>query len=105
MDLSDVVSSSYSISQPSSAYGYVISGDKHWIDPFWSRFESFESAENPIFFHRQYYGDPKGSESYYELNQLITHLFDLHWSKNKTAYCKLNDLGDEVEKIKITGLL
>lgn len=92
---------SFNIIQSSAAYGHVMSGDKHWLEPCWGNYEDFKKSKIPLFFHRQYYGNPKGKESYYEFNQLVTHPLDLHWSSTKNSYCSTNDLGEEIEKIKI----
>ncbi len=91
----------FDINATSAAYHYLISGERHWIEPCWGMPEDFYNAELPLFFLRQYYGYPKGKENYYEFNQLITHPLDLHWNNTLNSYCLLNDSGEEVEKIKI----
>jgi len=92
---------SFSIDVSSAAYGHVTSGDEHWLEPCWGHYEDFKTSELPLFFLRQYYGKPKGKENYYEFNQLVTHPLDLHWSSMKNSYCRIDELGDEIEKIKI----
>lgn len=92
---------SFHISQSSAAYGHVMRGDKHWLEPCWGNFEDFKKSEIPLFFCRQYYGNPKGKENYYEFNQLVTHPLDLHWSSIKNSYCNIDAQGEEIEKIKI----
>lgn len=91
----------FSIDGPSAAYGHVMCGDNHWIEPSWGNFEDFKTSEIPIFFYRQYYGRQKGKENYYEFNQIVTHPLDLHWSEKHNSYCRIDDQGDEVEIIKI----
>ncbi len=91
----------FSIHPPSSAYDHVMSGDRHWIEPCWGNPADFYHSEMPLFFDRQYYGRPKGEETYYEFNQLVTHPLDLHWSEKKGSYCRINELGEEIEIIKI----
>ncbi|MFX0197816.1 MAG: hypothetical protein ACFFCW_16975 [Candidatus Hodarchaeota archaeon] len=93
----------YSIHPPSAAYNHASSAQEDWIEPYWNgeNSQDFAKAEIPIFFRRQYFGYPKGQENYYEFNQLITHLLDLHWSERHNSYCRVNEQGDEVEKIKI----
>lgn len=92
----------FDIDMPSAAYGHVMSGGgKHWLEPFWGDSENSEDIEIPLFFYRQYYGNPSGEENYYEFNQLVTHPLDLHWSPKRNSYCRIDDYGDEVEKIKI----
>jgi len=92
---------SFSINPSSAAYGHVMSGDEHWLEPCWGHYEDFKTSELPLFFLRQYYGYPKGKENYYEFNQLVTHPLDLHWSSIKNSYCSIGGLGAEIEKIKI----
>ena len=92
---------SFNIHPLSAAYGHVMSGDNHWLEPYWDNPEGFNNAEIPLFFYRQYYGRPKGKENYYEFNQLVTHPLDLHWSEKHSSYCRTDDQGDEVEIIKI----
>lgn len=92
---------SFSIHPPSAAYGHVMSGDRHWLEPCWGNVADFNSSEIPLFFYRQYYGRPKGKENYYEFNQLVTHPLDLHWSEKRSSYCRTDEIGDEVEIIKI----
>ncbi|MBC8182862.1 hypothetical protein H8E88_17300 [candidate division KSB1 bacterium] len=92
---------SFSLHPSSAAYGHVMSGDQHWLEPCWGNPEDFNNAEIPLFFSRQYYGNPKGKENYYEFNQLVTHPLDLHWSEKHHSYCRTDEQGDEVEKIKI----
>ena len=91
----------FSINQPSSAYCQAMSGDRCWLEACWGNFEDFKKSEIPFFFHRQYYGNPKGKENYREFNQLVTHPLDLHWSSRKNSYCSIDGQGEEIEKIKI----
>ncbi len=91
----------FNLHQPSAAYGHVMSGEKHWLEPSWGNFEDFKRSEIPLFFHRQYYGRAKGKENYCEFNQIVTHPLDLHWSEKHNSYCRTDDQGDEVEIIKI----
>jgi len=92
---------SFSINQSSAAYDHVMRGDEHWLEPCWGNHEDFKKSEIPLFFYRQYYGNPKGKENYYEFNQLVTHPLDLHWSSTKNSYCGINRQGEGIEKIKI----
>ena len=91
----------FSFTQSSTAYCHISSGDEHWLEPCWGNFEDFKTSEIPLFFHRQHYGKPKGKENYCEFNQLVTHPLDLHWSSTKNSYCRLDEQGEEIEKIKI----
>ncbi len=91
----------FSFIQPSAAYGEVMSGDRHWIEPYWGDKGNFNDSEVDVYFSRLYYGRQKGEEKYVELNQLVTHSLGLHWSPLKNSFCIMNDLGEEVEKIKL----
>lgn len=91
----------FNINTKSAAFSHISSGNEnHWLEPCWGE-EDFYRAELPLFFKRFYYGLSQGKENYVELNQLITHPLDIHWSKRKKAYCSMNSLGEEVEKIKL----
>ena len=101
-DVKDNKLPNFSISPSCAAYGHVMSGDNHWLEPHWKDdIDRFNTEEIQLFFDRQYYGYPKGREHYVEFNQLITHPLDLHWAPQKNSYCSLNRLGEEIEKIKI----
>ncbi|MBF0379160.1 MAG: hypothetical protein HQK72_17020 [Desulfamplus sp.] len=92
---------SYSINPSSGGYDHVMSGDDHWIEPYWKDNEDLNSSEVPVFFQRHHYGRPKGEENYIEFNQLITHSLGLHFSEQKQALCTVDESGEEIEKIKI----
>lgn len=38
------------VHQPSAAYGHVVSGETHWLEPSWGDFEDFKRSEIPLFF-------------------------------------------------------
>lgn len=88
---------------PSLAYWQCGYGNSDcYIEPFFSKDgETFETAEIKLFFERHYHGRPRGDESYIEFSQLVTHLFDLHYVSAKSAYCVIDEAGDEVGKIRI----
>ena len=94
---------SFSFNPASVAYSHVMSGDRHWLEPYWGDYEDFDNSEIPLFFLRHYYGRPKGKENYYEFNQLVTHPLDLHWSVKHKSYCRTDEQGDVIEKIKIVN--
>jgi hypothetical protein len=47
----------------------------------------------PLFFLRYFHGH-KSNEAYIEINQLISHVLDIHWVEEKHAWCKLNEFGE-----------
>ncbi len=85
----------------SIAYSVVGNRDEFWLEPYWGENGNFDDSEVPLYFHRNYFGRPRGKEGYIEPNQLITHLLDLHWSTNKNSYCSMSNMGEEIEKMKI----
>jgi hypothetical protein len=91
----------YDFQVPSAAYGEVISGNNHRIEPFWDKSSDFADSEIDLYYWRQYYGRSKGDENYFECNQLIPHTLGYTWVEAKKAYCIINDSGEEVEKIKV----
>lgn len=51
-------------------------------------------GNQPIVYLREFYGNPRGKESYLELDQPIAHILDLHWVEKRHSYCRLDHLGD-----------
>jgi hypothetical protein len=45
-----------------------------------------------------------GKKSYYEVLQKFTHLFDLHWTESRNAYCRLNKHGDVEDVIRVVEI-
>ncbi|WP_412469979.1 MULTISPECIES: hypothetical protein [unclassified Halobacteriovorax] len=84
-----------------SAYTNVMSGNDHSLEPYWKEDKGFNQSEIQLYFERQHYGHGKGKESYIEFNQLVTHPLNLHWSPRKNSYCRVDDQGEEIEKIKV----
>ena len=93
----------FSVNLSSAAYCEVAGGlkSKHWIEPHWHPTKKFDKAEIQMYFPRTYHGNPKGEENYLEFNQLVTHLLDIHWSPNKSSYCKFSREGEEDERIML----
>jgi len=84
----------------SSGYGYGYSYSKDEQIPFLTNpMENTNSRilDNslPLFFLRHFHGY-RNNESYIEINQLISHVLDIHWVEEKRAWCKLNELGEMV---------
>lgn len=84
----------------SVAYDHVSNGKNQWIESSQSD-ENIEDSYIQIFFRREHYGRPKGKENYIEFNQMITHPLGLHWSESKQSLCTVNELGEEVEKVRV----
>ncbi|MGD9779624.1 hypothetical protein [Methanomethylovorans sp.] len=84
----------------SSGYGYGYSYSKDEQIPFLTNpMENTNSRilDNslPLFFRRHFHGY-RNNESYIEINQLISHVLDIHWVEEKRAWCKLNELGEMI---------
>ena len=82
----------------SSGYGYGYSFSKDECVPFLSNpMEGVDSEifddSLPLFFLRYFHGH-KSNEAYIEINQLISHVLDIHWVEEKHAWCKLNEFGE-----------
>lgn len=76
------------------------SPDYSLIPPFaWERPEVLQKAV-PIFWRRE---NPLEKErpTYYEVNPEITHVHDLHWVEERSAYCTLDEIGEIREVIRI----
>ncbi|MFX1521448.1 MAG: hypothetical protein ACFFCD_16185 [Promethearchaeota archaeon] len=83
-----------------SGYGYGYSFSKNEPVPFLSNpMENTGSKvlddSLPLFFLRNFHGY-KEKESYVEINQKISHVFDIHWVEEKHGWCKLNELGEVI---------
>ena len=90
-----------------STWGIVMSGDDIFIEaPLAdSQTELIGGAER-ILFRRSFDGVPE-IETYFELNQKLVHILNLHFVPERSAWCKLNARGniDEVAKvIEVEGL-
>lgn len=60
-----------------------------------------ESRMYPLFFYRTFDGYDVDKRCYYEILQEYLHFSDLHWVKEKSAYCTLNNVGELEEKVVI----
>ncbi len=81
-----------------SGYGYWYSGYGETLHygisgPLENETPSFLKHSTPVFFSRLYYGRD-GSPSYLELNQKISHVLDLHWTRSENSWCFFNDMGE-----------
>lgn len=55
----------------------------------------------PIYTFRTNPCEGEGREDYAEINPQITHVHELHWVEERSAYCKLDDAGDVCEVITV----
>ena len=91
----------YSIQQSDCAYYHTstTSNKECWIEPEWGQWPDFKTT-NQILTNLLWTAKRK-RKNCLEFNQIVTHPMGLHWSDNKSAFCVMNELGEEVEKIKI----
>lgn len=76
------------------------SPDYSLIPPFaWERPAVLQKAV-PIIWRRENALE-KGRPTYYEANPEITHVHDLHWVEERSAYCTLDEIGEVREVIRI----
>jgi hypothetical protein len=88
---------------PSTAYYLSGSNNIDHVEPSWGIEESFSNSELPLYFWRSFHGRRKGDEHYYELNQLVLHLLDLHKIEGSQdeSYGTLDELGETEKVIQI----
>lgn len=93
---------------PYSSWSLTCSSDDVWIEPPLSSSGSKTlSAGEQIIFGRSFEGI-NNNQSYYELNQKLAHVLDIHFVQERNAWCKLDNHGDMVDVFKvleIDGLL
>lgn len=89
---------------PFSSWGLTCSSDDAWIEPplSGSGSETLKAGEQ-IIFGRSFDG-ASNKKNYYELNQKIAHVLDLHFISERNAWCKLDDHGDLDDIFKIINI-
>lgn len=84
---------------PSSGYGYGYSSSEGGYKPLLFDAVSSDSphlleGSTPIFFLRECNNH---TSTILEINQKISHVLEICWSKKRKSFCKLNDVGDYVD--------
>ena len=91
-------------SNPFSGWSLVASQENVWIErPCQSEGSEILKSATQIIFGRSFEGFADDS-SYFEVNQKITQILDLHYVNERNAWCKLDQHGDIEECIKIIDL-
>ncbi|MGB3211310.1 MAG: hypothetical protein WBB19_11445 [Desulforhopalus sp.] len=86
---------------PYSSWGLTCSSDNAWIEPpLHSAGSKTLSTGEQIVFGRSFEG-LNNNQNYYELNQKIAHVLDVHFVSERNAWCKLDDHGDILDVFKI----
>jgi hypothetical protein len=89
---------------PYSTWSFVVSSDDAWIEgPLASSSSKILSKGEQIIYARSFDGDDSRSR-YFELEQKISHVLDLHYVSESNAWCNLDRLGDIAELVKIIEL-
>lgn len=96
----------WSLSIPEAAAGYCYSyrnpDSVHISRDIEGTLTKTLENSKPLLFGRYFPGLTNPNKRYYEMNQEIIHLSELHWMHEKQAYCKIDRLGDILEVINIT---
>src|SRR5271165_157635 len=87
-----------------STWGFVTSGDPtHSIEVepplHWTGSETLDKGEQLIFC--RHFEGRVGEKSYVEILQKFLHLSDLHYLRERSAYCKLDSNGDIQDAISV----
>ena len=87
-----------------STWGVVVTGDEIYIEAPLSdsRIDLIDGAERVLF--RRSFDGVAGSESYFELNQKLSHILNIHFVPERAAWCKLDERGNIHEIVKITEI-
>ena len=79
---------------PDSSWSQVSSSEDSWIESPLSNSDSELLIKGEqIIFERSFDGD-ETKHNYYEINQKITHILDIHFMPERDAWCKLDRFGD-----------
>ncbi len=99
--VSDLLKWSYN---PFSSWGLTCSSDDAWIEaPLSNSGSDTLKSGVQIIFGRSFEG-VQNNKSYYELNQKISHVLDVHYVPERRAWCKLDAYGDIEDIFKIIKL-
>ncbi len=91
-------------SNPFSGWSLVASQEDVWIErPCHSEGSEILKTATQIIFGRSFEGRA-GDASYFEVNQEITQVLDLHYVNERNAWCRLDRHGDIEECIKVVTL-
>lgn len=91
-------------SNPFSGWSLVASQEDAWIErPCQSEGSEILKTATQIIFGRSFEGHTNDS-NYFEVNQEITQVLDLHYVSERNAWCRLDQHGDIENCISIIGL-
>lgn len=99
--VSDLLKWSYN---PFSSWGLTVSSDDAWIEnPLSSAGSDTLKSGEQILFGRSFEGNTSRS-TYFEFNQKIAHVINVHYVPERKAWCKLDRFGDIEDSVKIIEL-
>lgn len=85
-----------------SSWGVSSSMNDIWIHrPLDNSCNKILETGEMIIVSRHFEGRPSVNKSYYEVNQKLVHVLNLHYMEERNAWCKLDKNGDVMEAIKI----
>lgn len=64
--------------------------------------KTLDQGEQLVF--ARFFEGRLGKKSYFEVLQKFTHIFDLHFIEERSAYCRIEELGDIEDVIRIINL-
>ena len=89
---------------PYSTWGLAVSSDDAWIEgPLANSGSKTLGKGEQIIFARSFEG-VESRRHYFELEQKISHVLDLHYMSECNAWCRLDKMGDIEEIVKIIEL-
>jgi len=89
---------------PYSGWGLVVSSDDAWIESSLEGARSKTLSEGEqIIFARSFDG-VESRKHYFELEQRISQVLDLHYMEERNAWCRLDKFGDIEDIVKVIEL-
>ena len=84
-----------------SLWGISYSPDDAWVvAPFSSSRSKILSTGEQIVFERSF-EDINNNKNYFELNQKLAHILEVHYVEERKSWCKLDDHGEIVDVFKL----
>jgi len=89
---------------PDSTWSYLISSDEIWIEkPLASSGSSILNDSEQIIYNRSFEGyDAKSN--YFDLNQKISQVLEIHYLEERNSWCKLDTFGDIEDIVRVIEL-
>lgn len=89
---------------PYQTWSYASSSKDVWVEsPLESSFSKTVQKGEQILYIRSFEGDSSRS-NYYEIDQKLSQIIDVHFIKERNAWCSLDNLGNILDIVKIFDL-